>query len=101
MAIAAHSVVGKQLPTETAFSSRERPSCRSVLDEHPRRPPTFTGAATSFTGPPGPTYTIDGAGDYGPVGAGATVDCHEGDGRLLPLTRRAAGGPLGRDFRRR
>jgi S-layer family protein len=38
--------------------------------------PALTGALTAFTGPAGPTYTInDNAADYGPVAAGATASC--------------------------
>jgi hypothetical protein len=36
----------------------------------------MTGAASSFTGPGGPTYTIvDGVADYGTVAAGGTATC--------------------------
>ena len=36
----------------------------------------FTGAASGFDGPPGPTYTIvDGTADYGSLPSGATGDC--------------------------
>ncbi len=39
-------------------------------------PASFTGAASAFTGPPGPVYTMDDiVADYGNAGAGATVDC--------------------------
>jgi hypothetical protein len=37
---------------------------------------TFSGAASAFQGPPGPTYTVlDAAADYGTVPAGATGSC--------------------------
>jgi hypothetical protein len=39
-------------------------------------PAAVTGAASSFTGPAGPTYTItDATADYGTVAAGATASC--------------------------
>ena len=38
----------------------------------------LTGAISNFTGPPGPTYTIqDSSGDYGTIGAGATAQCSD------------------------
>ena len=37
---------------------------------------SLTGAASAFTGPPGPTYTInDAVASYGSVNAGATASC--------------------------
>jgi hypothetical protein len=40
-------------------------------------PQTFTGIASSLTGPPGPVYALDDAfADYGGAGAGATADCY-------------------------
>jgi hypothetical protein len=46
--------------------------------ENPNSGPlTFTGAATAFTGPSGPTYGIvDGTADYATVAGGATADCY-------------------------
>ena len=38
---------------------------------------TFTGTASSLTGPAGPAYALDDIlADYGSVGAGATADCY-------------------------
>jgi Pyruvate/2-oxoacid:ferredoxin oxidoreductase delta subunit len=38
---------------------------------------TFTGTASTLTGPPGPVYTLeDILADYGSVSAGATTDCY-------------------------
>jgi hypothetical protein len=40
------------------------------------QPITLTGAATNFTGPAGPTYTIaDGAASYGTINTGANAQC--------------------------
>ena len=44
-------------------------------------PQSFTGTASSLTGPAGATYTIDDAtANYGSVAGGATADCHDATG---------------------
>ncbi|HEY7113741.1 MAG TPA: S-layer homology domain-containing protein, partial [Thermoanaerobaculia bacterium] len=48
---------------------------------------TFTGAATSLTGPPGATYTLaDGDADYGTLAAGASKSCHDATGDCYAVT---------------
>ena len=50
-------------------------------------PQLLTGIATGFTGPAGPTYTIDVAtADYGTVSTGATVDCDSTTGDCFRMT---------------
>jgi len=44
-------------------------------------PQSFTGTASSLTGPAGATYTIDDASaSYGSVAGGATANCHDATG---------------------
>jgi N-acetylneuraminic acid mutarotase len=55
--------------------------------------PAMTGAATLFTGPAGPTYTInDSAADYGALAVGATVSC-TATGNCYTMTAAAATRP--------
>ena len=50
-------------------------------------PQPLAGTASNLTGPPGPTYSIDVAtADYGTVGAGATVNCHDTTGDCYRMT---------------
>ena len=48
---------------------------------------SLTGTASNFSGPGGPTYTLDdAAADYGVVGAGATADCESATGDCYRVT---------------
>jgi hypothetical protein len=50
-----------------------------------------TGAASNFTGPAGPTYTItDAAANYGTIGAGATAPCSDCYGVSITAASRPA-----------
>ncbi len=57
-------------------------------------PVDLTGTATSFIGPPGPTYTIvDGSAAYGTVGDGSVVRCSTATGDCYALSITATGRP--------
>jgi S-layer homology domain len=48
---------------------------------------SFTGSASNFTGPSGPTYTIvDGTADYGALTAGNTSDCFTASGNCYAFS---------------
>jgi len=50
-------------------------------------PLSLSGAAANFTGPSGPSYTIDdGSTDYGSIGAGAAADCFTATGDCLEVS---------------
>jgi hypothetical protein len=47
----------------------------------------LNGSASAFTGPPGPTYTVnDVNANYGSVGAGATSNCNSATGNCFLMT---------------
>ncbi len=77
MAVDARDITGSSSNANGVLEPGETvqvaPAWRNTLTS----PETFTGTATTLTGPAGPSYTInDSSADYGTVGPDATRDCN-------------------------